>query len=208
MRIMEKNNVYFIGGSPCCGKSTIAEMICKQYGYQYYKADNHLLDYVKIGSEQGDEWLKYVSEMSPDQLWLREPEILNKEEITTYERLFAYFIEDINKFDNNIPVIAEGAAFLPHLIKKIGIDKSHYICIIPTKEFQINQYSKREWVNDYLSNCSDKEKAFHNWQERDTLFAKSAYNSTKELGYTTLTVDGNRTIDENYRYVLNVFGII
>jgi adenylate kinase family enzyme len=36
------NNIYILGGSPCCGKSTIAEKICEKYGIQYYKVDNYL----------------------------------------------------------------------------------------------------------------------------------------------------------------------
>lgn len=33
------SHVYWIGGSPCSGKSTIAEMITKDYGYTYYQCD-------------------------------------------------------------------------------------------------------------------------------------------------------------------------
>ena len=28
---------YFIGGSPCSGKSTVAEMLSEKYGFYYYK---------------------------------------------------------------------------------------------------------------------------------------------------------------------------
>jgi 2-phosphoglycerate kinase len=197
--------IYYIGGSPCCGQSTIAERISETYGFQYYKADDFLMEFIAKGGEDGDEWLKYVSEMSLDQLWLRAPEKLNEEELLTYKRLFPYFTEEINKLDKNIPVITEGAAFLPSLVNEAGI--SHYVCIVPTREFQIRHYSERLWVNDYLSQCSDKQKAFSNWMERDALFALSALNQAKEIGYTTLVVDGSKTIDENYQFVIEAFGL-
>ena len=35
--------VLFIGGSPCSGKSTVAERISKEYGAYYFKVDDFLL---------------------------------------------------------------------------------------------------------------------------------------------------------------------
>ena len=31
--------IYYIGGSPCSGKSTVAEALAQQYGLAYFKAD-------------------------------------------------------------------------------------------------------------------------------------------------------------------------
>ena len=62
-------------------------------------------------------------------------------------------------------------------------------------------------MKDYPASCSDKEKAFSNWMERDGLFALSVLKQAKEIGYTTLVVDGTTSIDENYRFVINTFGL-
>ncbi|AQQ53364.1 nucleoside/nucleotide kinase family protein [Planococcus lenghuensis] len=39
--------VYWIGGSPCAGKTSIARMLVNEYGFTYYKSDDlydeHLL---------------------------------------------------------------------------------------------------------------------------------------------------------------------
>ena len=37
---------YYIGGSPCCGKSTVAEMIAKKYNFEYLKVDDLLEVYI------------------------------------------------------------------------------------------------------------------------------------------------------------------
>ena len=34
--------LYIIGGSPCSGKSTIAEMIAEKYDFNYFKVDDYL----------------------------------------------------------------------------------------------------------------------------------------------------------------------
>lgn len=35
------SQAYFIGGSPCSGKSTISEMISRQFQLEYYKVDEY-----------------------------------------------------------------------------------------------------------------------------------------------------------------------
>lgn len=35
-------NTYYIGGSPCSGKSTIAEILSKKYNLYNFKVDNFL----------------------------------------------------------------------------------------------------------------------------------------------------------------------
>jgi len=203
-------NVYYIGGSPCAGKSTIAEKISEKYGFQYYKVDDFLVEFTEKGGNDGDEWLKNISEMSLDQLWLdRTPEKLCEEELVTYEKLFPYIIDELDKLDKNTSVITERAAFLPYLVNKLEVDKTHYICLVPAREFQIHYFQKRlpVWINDYLAPCSDSKKAFSNWMERDALFALLALKQAKKLGYQTLVVDGSKSVEENFQFCTDVFGL-
>jgi dephospho-CoA kinase len=199
------NNIYILGGSPCCGKSTIAERLYKKYKFQYYKVDNFLDKYIKKGANDGDKWLKYIVEMTMDELWLRDYNVLHDEEYKTYERLMPYFISDLENLNKDIPIITEGAAFLPNLIYQLKMYNVHYLCIVPTKEFQINQYRKRHWVKEYLSPCSNKEVAFNNWMERDALFAVSVLKKANDLGYKSLVVDGKKTLDEIFLIVEKYF---
>jgi len=200
-------NIYYIGGSPCCGKSTIAKKISDEYGFYYYKADDYWMEFVTKGAKDGDEWLSFISGTSFDRLWLETPEKLNERELTTYEKLFPYFTYELYKLNKNMPVIAEGAAFLPNLVSKIGVGKTHYVCVVPTRDFQIQHYSKRSWVSDSLSSYSNKEEAFNNWMERDALFALSVLNQARKIDYTILMVDGSKCIEDNFNFVIKTFGL-
>lgn len=40
-------NIYFIGGSPCSGKSTVAEILSRKYDLHYFKVDDYLDTYMK-----------------------------------------------------------------------------------------------------------------------------------------------------------------
>ena len=48
-----KKRVLFIGGSPCSGKSTVAERISKEYGAYYFKVDDFLDEFINIAAEKG-----------------------------------------------------------------------------------------------------------------------------------------------------------
>lgn len=61
---------------------------------------------------------------------------------------------------------------MPELVSAVGVDKKHYINIVPVKDFQYHFYSQRPWVPYILEGCTDKKKAFENWMERDVLLRK------------------------------------
>ena len=197
--------VYYIGGSPCIGKSTIAEMLAKKYGFQHFKQDDFLEEYINKGVHEGYELFKKVSLMSKDEMWMRSPRELRDEEIFLYKIMFSYSVNDIMALPQGNSIIAEGAGFMPGLVKGINIDKFYYICIVPTKDFQVNMYSKRAWVSDYLSDCSDPDTVFKNWMERDTLFAETVLQEASDLGYMSLIADGVKSIEENRAAVEKAF---
>jgi len=68
-------------------------------------------------------------------------------------------------------VLLEGAALLPELVYPLLPDPRRYIAIVPSASFQLEHYQKREWKDQWLSECSDPEKAFDHWMERDIGFA-------------------------------------
>lgn len=198
---------YFLGGSPCCGKSTIAEMLVEKHGFQYYKLDDHLDEYLQKGANDGYDLYKKITSLTLDEIWLRSPLEQSDEEIAIYEIMFTYTMNAINSLADKNTVIAEGAGFLPHMIKKQNIDRRHYACIVPTKDFQVKHYSERQWIKNYLSACTNQDKAFYNWMERDTIFAKTVLEDAKNWDYFTMVVDGKQNVDENYKEIEALFGL-
>lgn len=185
--------VYYIGGSPCSGKSTLAEMIATKYGFYYYKLDDKIEEHMKKAAEALKPRCKAYSGMTPEQVWMRTPEIQFKDEIGIYQEIFDYALFDLEKLNSSTPVITEGAGFMPELMKKVGIRINEYICIVPTCDFQIEKYSKRERVPYVLEGCSDKEKAFDNWMKRDIMFAKYAAENAEKYGYEVMWTDGRNS---------------
>lgn len=196
--------IYYIGGSPCSGKSTIAEMIERNYGFYYYKVDDYLEAYMAKGQKDKKPAASKISKLKGDAIWLRNPQVQNEEELAIYREFFEYIQEDLSHI-NAETIITEGAAYLPELMKQYGIDVSSYFCIVPEKKFQYENYKLRPYVPYILADCSDKELAFENWMERDALFAQYVKRSAEELGYHTIVTDGQRTIMEQYQEVVQAF---
>ena len=201
------SEVFFIGGSPCSGKSTIAEMLVRKYELAYFRQDDYLDDYLKRGSDEGHKLFQHVLSLSSEQMWMRDPAEQCAEEFSLYETMFAYSMEDISDLATDRPIIAEGAGFLPHLMKQLPVDESHFVCVVPTRDFQITTYVDREWIHHYLSDCRDQDQAFANWMERDALLGERVLRDAENLGYQHLVVDGSTDVDHNCAWVEDVFDL-
>ena len=137
---------YFLGGSPCSGKSTIAKTLATQYELDYYNVDDHYPDHVNRCDPHKHPTMYKITRMSWDKIWMR-------------------------------PV-----------------------------EFQVQHYSQRAFIQDILKECSEPEKAFENWMQRDHLFGQEILRQAAEFGYRALLVDGEKSLDELYEQLCQHLG--
>lgn len=199
---------YFIGGSPCSGKSTITEILAKKYDLFYFKVDDFLDKYIDMGAREGRPVCTEIQSMTPEETWMRDPVVQCEKELAWYREVFDYVCEEINQIQNVSGIIAEGAAYLPVLMKTLDVPYNRYLSITPTKDFQVSHYSQREWVPYVLRECSDKDKAFENWMERDALFAKDVQRQCEEAGYLSVVNNGEIGIDELVKLVEGHFRLM
>lgn len=197
---------YYIGGSPCAGKSTIAEILSRKYGLYYFKVDDFLDDYTKLGALKGYPICKKTVEMNAEQIWMREPLLQCEEEFEFYEEILEYVLADLKQINCKNGIITEGVAYVPQLIKQLGIPDNRYVSVTPTKEFQIFHFRKREFVPYILEGCKDREKAFCNWMDRDILFAQEVQKQCRENKYFSIINDGSIGIDELVNRIAAHFG--
>lgn len=199
-------NIYYIGGSPCSGKSTVTEILAAKYHLFYFKVDDFIDKYLKMGASKGYEICKKQDSLRADEIWMREPVLQCQEELLYYKETFAFVLEDLMQIKEK-DIITEGAAYLPELMRKLNISNNRYISITPTRDFQISHYKKREWISFVLEGCSDKEKAFSNWMERDILFAKEVQKQCIKENYVSIINDGSIEIDEYVHRIAAHFGL-
>lgn len=196
--------LYIIGGSPCSGKSTVAERLSQDYNLYYFKVDDYLDELLLAAVKNGMPICSKLKFMTADEIWMRSPSEQCEEEFVIYKEIAEFVFEKINAINEDI-VIAEGAAFTPEIMKRAT--QENYICIVPTPEFQISHYKMRKWVSYVLKDCTDEKLAFDNWMQRDIMFARQINEMCKANGIPCIINDGVKSVDEVYEIVKKVMNI-
>ena len=199
------SNAYILGGSPCSGKSTIAEMLSVHCNLQYYKVDDHEREHVKRSHPDKHPVIYKVLKMSSNENFMRPVAVQVREEFEFYRERFGMILEDLAAYDLEKPIILEGAAYLPELMAEIGVDPKRVLYLVPTKEFQVEHYRKRFWIKYLLNACDDPETAFANWMERDHLFGLEVLRQAEGFEYKTILVDGKMSIDGQFEEIARFF---
>ena len=199
--------VFWLGGSPCAGKSSISEIIASRFALDVYHVDEafdlHAQDFDPIRHPNLTEWLA----SSWNERWMQPLDRLVREAIGCYQEHFTMILEDVFSLPER-PLLVEGTALLPGEVASLLSRQSQAIWVIPTADFQRVHYPQRDWAQGVVAQCSNPEAAFHNWMERDTRFAKWIEAEVSALHLPLLKVDGSGTIEENAEAVASHFQLV
>jgi dephospho-CoA kinase len=178
---------YFIGGSPCAGKSTICDLLAARHGWQTYHCDGHYdahLERAKPGSIlsqfRGMTWLEAFTS--------RSLETMIQDELEANRELGVFALEDVIAIDS--PVVAEGMALMPELLVKLE-PRVNAVYLIPTESFQREQYAKREWAQSLLATTEDPKGVFEKWMARDAANARTIAIQARDFDFPVLEIDGS-----------------
>jgi hypothetical protein len=207
------NDVLWIGGSPCSGKSTIAQRLSSAYGLSIYSCDDAFERHRLLVTPECQPIFARLASASCDELWLRPVPQQIEEELAFYREEFPFILSDLEHLvrlaegDSRLAWVAEGAALLPSLLAGLGVPPAQAIWIVPAEAFQRTHYARRDWRHDVLRDCSDPEQGWENWMARDAGFARRVAIEAERLGYTVILVDGARPVDDIYADVVRHFGL-
>lgn len=201
------SHVYWLGGSPCCGKSTISDLIRDRYDVQVVHVDEAVRDKYSQFRPDTQPCLHRWTSSSWDDLWARPVDVLLEEVFRCYKEQFDIILADLLELQPNSPILVEGNSLLPSKMAPLVQAKSHALWMVPTEEFQRREYPRRgAWVKAILDQCSDPGQALKNWMDRDVAFAARIADQVRCSGFTLLTVDGTRPIEQNMQLVVERFG--
>lgn len=201
------SNVYWLGGSPCSGKSSITEILANEYNLQRYHVDEafqqHIDDFTKEMYPMNWKWTHTPWE----QLWAQPSQILFEQAVIAYSEHLRFVFEDLEHIPGK--VIVEGTSLLPDCIKPLLIDDSQALWMVPTDYFQRTTYPIRgPFVSQIMNQCRDPEQALTNWMDRDVAFARWIEQRTASLDLTCIMVDGATSIAENAAFVSDYFHLV
>ncbi|MDN4525145.1 hypothetical protein [Fictibacillus fluitans] len=199
--MLENKNIYWLGGSSCAGKSTLAQMVAEQFHLKLYSCDEHFNGHLKEIDKTKQPAMYKVSSMTANEAFFNRSV---DEQLRVYGQSFKedflFVINDLARLEDK-EIVVEGNQLLPSLVLPYLKENHKAIWVVPTEYFQRKQYRKRSWMNEIIRETDEPETAFENWMTRDALFAKHIVKEAKQLKLNLLEVNGEKDIRENFNLV-------
>ncbi|WP_420632092.1 hypothetical protein [Candidatus Leptofilum sp.] len=200
--------VYWLGGSPCAGKSSIAQQLATQFGLHLYHCDTAFEQHLKRVTAESTPTIHHLHHLSCDELWLRPIAEQLRTEIAYHEEQFQLFLSDLRQLPAKPKILVEGAALMPTAVFPHLSRPNRAVWLVPTANFQRHHYAQRPWIHNVLQDCSQPAQAFENWMQRDIAYAKWVRQETAVRNLNCLVVDGSHSIEENCQRVARLLQLI
>ncbi|MBA3823028.1 MAG: hypothetical protein H0X24_03865 [Ktedonobacterales bacterium] len=199
--------IYWLGGSPCAGKSTVAQIIAARQGWDIYACDAAYQRHVDAADPRSAPLLFTVGHLRDDALWLRPVAEQTATAIGMYCEEFAAILADVATRPGTEPLLVEGAALLPELVAPLLGTHHRAAWLVPTPAFQRHHYAQRDWARALVATCSDPPQAFANWMARDIGFAAYVTRTAQTCQVPLHSVDGSAPVSDSVAWVLAQWGI-
>jgi dephospho-CoA kinase len=197
-----ESQAWWVAGSPCSGKSTLAGWVAGVAGAHLYSCDDAFDRHAATVADERGPALKKVTSMSVQERLAQPIEVQVADVFQLYREEWALILADLGAVPG--PVVIEGAALLPELLAGLGVAPDRAVWVVPTEAFQRERYAHRPWAQDLLRHTSDPAAAFERWMQRDAIFATTVVRQARELGYQVLVTDGRTPVREVQDTLINM----
>ncbi|MBQ38394.1 MAG: hypothetical protein CME04_18570 [Gemmatimonadaceae bacterium] len=190
------DSVLWIGGSPCAGKSTIAERLSAAGGPARFSVDEDFAVQSRGFSPERQPALCAWLQASSDERWLQPVPQLLDEVIACYSEHCAFIVDALvaQTRSGSATILTEGSCLLPDCLAPMAATAA-MVWVVPTPDFQRRHYGQRDWARDSLTDCREPERAFRNWMDRDVAFAAWVGERCKSLCLPCIVVDGQQDVE-------------
>lgn len=201
-------HVYWIGGGPGAGKSTISRRLADRYGWRRYATDDVMRDHTALTTPEEAPHLHAFMAMDMDERWVnRTPETMLETFHWFRGEAFDLIVEDLLRLPSRPCVVVEGLRLLPHLVQPLLTVPDQAVWLLPTPEFREAAIRGRAAPGSgFVWRTSDPERAERNLSARDGMFTQRLAEETARLGLPTIEVDTTLSEDELDRQVAEGFG--
>jgi hypothetical protein len=188
-------HVRWIGGSPCAGKTSIADALARRYGLGVYHFDRQETDHFQRRIAAGDAEASAFLSMSMDERWLDDtPAEMASTTIASWTRRFPLVVDDLLAMPRSAPIIAEGPGLFPECVAPLLSDPRHAVWLVPSRDFC--EAVRRRRPGGAADQTSDPERALRNIVDRDALMAGHIRAQAESRGLRVIEVGGRAGMDE------------
>ncbi|MBA2668170.1 MAG: hypothetical protein H0U69_14165 [Trueperaceae bacterium] len=189
-------NVFWLGGAPCAGKSSIGAILARRFDLDLYRVDDAFDRHVRSLDGGRQSPLVRWCAASCDERWMQPVDVLVRDAIACYREHLALVLADVRAWPTGRPLLVEGTALLPREVAEVVPDPSRALWVVATPAFVREHYPLRDWVWGVLATCTDSKRAFSNWMDRDVDFGAWVEAEVDHLGLRRLSVDGCHSVEE------------
>jgi len=203
------DNVYWIGGPPDCGKTTIADLLAARHGLQVYHFDRHEMAHFAKATPDAHPalWAAHPDRMTTEQRWLGSPpDVMARDTIACWSERVEMAFEDLRAMPSSPAIIAEGPGFFPEAISPLIDTPRRAIWLAPTEAFKRASVERRGKPGN-RHETSDPERATHNLIERDLLMTAHIRESAAKHGFRLVEIDGSEGVEAIADLVEAHFGL-
>lgn len=202
------NNILWISGGPCGGKSTITNLLAEKYNFIAYHADDYIFEHKRMASlyEQPAmtryfvDWEWFFNRPEEEYIqWLQ----------TSSEEQLSMIIVDLIKLSNENRIIVADGIFNPFMLKQIA-PVNHCIFLFADSSIVKNGYFDREHTKgmlEVINSTSNPEQSLYNVQNVITRISEEAFQKVKENKLNYFLRNTSNTTDEVLLHVERVFEI-
>src|SRR5687768_14715644 len=109
-------HVFWLGGSPCAGKSSISDILASRFDLDVYRVDEAFEIHAQRFDPVSHPALTKWRAASWNQRWMQPIDSLVRNVIACYGEHFTLILEDVLSLPHHKPLLVEGTALLPRQV--------------------------------------------------------------------------------------------
>lgn len=196
---------WWVAGSPCSGKSTLARRLARDLGARLYSCDDAFERHAAAVAPSAGPTLAKVTSWGTGRRLAQPVEVQVRDVQELCREQWPLVLADLHATAG--PVVVEGAALLPELVVPLGVPADRAVWVVPTEAFQHEHYARRRWALDLVASTEDPAAAFERWMQRDALFAVEVARRARELGRPVLVTDGSTSQEAAYARLTSLLAV-
>lgn len=193
-------NVYFITGTPCGGKSTISKALAKKYGFEVYDVDEQFPKHKQFSNSEFQPAMN-KSFQNADEFFYRTVEEYQNWLISNTREQLDFVLLDLIRLSQNRIVLCDCHLTLEQA--DMLSDASRVVFLIREPSNLIDDYCNRkdhQDFRDFIYSATDVEKAKRTCNETLYGLNREAYNAIKNSSYLWI----ERTDESTVEYTLEM----
>ncbi len=199
-------NVYFIAGTPCGGKTTVSRALGKKYGIPVYDIDEHFEEHQKASDAEHQPAMNRNFK-DADEFFGRSVEEYKAWLLQNTREQLDFVLLDLIRLSQNGKIICDCHLRLEQAA--IFTDPSRVAFMLKKPENLVDEYCNRadhQGFNDFIHSATDFEKAKETCNATLLSLNEKFYQDVKASEYFWLERDNARSVEETVALVAKHFG--